>query len=63
MYFDLYLPFPQPETTNDSKKKKDKKGKGKEEPVEQANISCWEGLEEKDKREFTDSIALAGHRE
>ena len=63
MYFDLYLPFPTPRESLDVSKKKKGKGKGQESGGNQGPVSCWDGLDDGARADFSQQLALSGHRE
>jgi hypothetical protein len=69
MYFDLFVPFPLPQTLDTAPKKgKKDKGKGKQVPGQGQEVKLeekkeyWPSITQLEKERCTRSIALAGHR-
>lgn len=69
MYFDLFVPFPLPQSLDSAPKKgKKDKGKGKQVPVPGQEVKLeekkeyWPSITQLEKERCTRSIALAGHR-
>jgi hypothetical protein len=68
MFFDLFVPFPLPQSLSEPPKKKKDKGKGKQiqsagdEPIPEVKREYWPSVTQLEKERCTRSIALAGHR-
>lgn len=68
MFFDLFVPFPLPQSLSEPTKKKKDKGKGKVQGNDQQDTKnerekeYWPSITQMEKERCTKSMALAGHR-